>query len=62
MIDVTFKTMPNLQELNTKIKMITGVVEHSLFYKMATEIIVAESLEEVRIVKIKMNYAKVYIH
>jgi len=62
LIDVTFKTMPNLQELNTKIKMITGVVEHSLFYKMATEIIVAESLEEVRIVKIKMNYAKVYIH
>ncbi|WP_313101744.1 ribose 5-phosphate isomerase A [Epilithonimonas sp.] len=28
LINVSFKTMPDLEDLNTKIKMITGVVEH----------------------------------
>jgi len=53
LMDVHFKTLPEPEELNTKIKMITGVVEHSLFYKMATEIVVAENPFKVTILKLK---------
>lgn len=39
--DISFSTIPNLAELNSKIKMIPGVVEHSLFYKIATKAVIA---------------------
>lgn len=41
LVDVYFTRLLPLQELNTKIKMIPGVVEHSLFYQMATRAIIA---------------------
>ncbi len=39
--DIRFPAIPVLAELNTKIKMITGIVEHSLFYRMAKKAIIA---------------------
>jgi len=41
LLDVYFTQLPALDELNVLVKMIPGVVEHSLFYRMATKAIVA---------------------
>jgi ribose 5-phosphate isomerase A len=40
--DIHFEELPLLEVLNTTIKMIPGVVEHSLFYQLATKAIVAD--------------------
>ncbi|MEN0052593.1 MAG: ribose 5-phosphate isomerase A [Mucilaginibacter sp.] len=39
--DIQFGTLPQWQQINTQIKMIPGVVEHSLFYQMATKAVIA---------------------
>jgi ribose 5-phosphate isomerase A len=39
--DIHFSELPDLQDLNTRVKMIPGIVEHSLFYKMADKVIIA---------------------
>lgn len=39
--DLLFEELPEISALNTNVKMIPGVVEHSLFYKMATKAVVA---------------------
>ncbi|SHE61960.1 ribose 5-phosphate isomerase A [Pedobacter caeni] len=39
--DVLFEELPELAVLNIDLKMIPGVVEHSLFYRMATKAVVA---------------------
>jgi ribose 5-phosphate isomerase A len=39
--DIKFTKLPDLKELNTRIKMIPGVLEHSLFYRMATKAVIA---------------------
>jgi ribose 5-phosphate isomerase A len=41
LMDIKFSTLPDLATLNTQVKMITGVVEHSLFYGMAHKAIIA---------------------
>jgi ribose 5-phosphate isomerase A len=41
--DLRFPVLPELAELNSYLKMIPGVVEHSLFYNMATQAVVAGS-------------------
>jgi ribose 5-phosphate isomerase A len=41
LVDIYFNHLPVLEELNIRIKMIPGVVEHSLFYRMATKAITA---------------------
>ncbi|GAA4316943.1 ribose 5-phosphate isomerase A [Mucilaginibacter gynuensis] len=41
LLDVHFKQLPALSQLNTHIKMLPGVVEHSLFYQMASKAIIA---------------------
>ena len=41
LVDLTFPVFPDLNELNSNIKMIPGVVEHSLFYRIATKAIIA---------------------
>jgi ribose 5-phosphate isomerase A len=43
LVDLKFIELPELNSLNTHIKMIPGVVEHSLFYQMATKAIIARS-------------------
>lgn len=40
--DVYFEIMPALQELNTTIKALPGVIEHSLFLQIADTVIIAE--------------------
>ncbi|MDR6339784.1 ribose 5-phosphate isomerase A [Filimonas zeae] len=40
LVEVRFNTLPYLQELNL-LKMLPGVLEHSLFYRMASKAIVA---------------------
>lgn len=42
LLDVYFETMPDLFDLNNKIKLLTGVVEHSLFYQIADHVLVAD--------------------
>lgn len=39
--DIRFTELPELKELNTHIKMIPGVVEHSLFYQLASKAVIA---------------------
>ena len=39
--DIHFADMPQLQHLNTQIKMIPGIVDHSLFYRLESKGIVA---------------------
>ncbi len=39
--DIHFAELPDLQDLNIRVKMIPGIVEHSLFYKMADKAIIA---------------------
>lgn len=39
--DIRFAHVPQWQQLNINIKMIPGIVEHSLFYGMATKAIIA---------------------
>ncbi|MEO7211916.1 ribose 5-phosphate isomerase A [Mucilaginibacter sp.] len=41
LVDVYFNQMPAANELNMHVKMIPGVVEHSLFYHLATKAIIA---------------------
>jgi ribose 5-phosphate isomerase A len=41
LVDVHFTQLKALDELNIQIKMIPGVIEHSLFYHMATKAIIA---------------------
>jgi ribose 5-phosphate isomerase A len=41
LIDVHFSQLPALDQLNIQVKMIPGVVEHSLFYRMAQRAIIA---------------------
>jgi ribose 5-phosphate isomerase A len=41
LVDVFFTELPNPAEINVQVKMIPGVVEHSLFYHLATKAIVA---------------------
>jgi len=41
LLDVYFTQLPALGELNITVKMIPGVVEHSLFYRVATKAIIA---------------------
>lgn len=40
LLDVKFNTLPELKDLNN-VKMIPGIVDHSLFYKLATSAIIA---------------------
>ena len=49
--DLYFPIFPNLRELNTDIKMLPGIVEHSLFYQLAKRAIIASGNE----VKIMSN-------
>jgi len=39
--DIKFPVLPPLAELNVSIKMIPGIVEHSLFYGLATKAVIA---------------------
>jgi len=39
--DIWFTELPEIAALNTHVKMIPGIVDHSLFYQMATKAIVA---------------------
>lgn len=39
--DIHFSELPELKELNVFIKMVPGVVEHSLFYRMAAMAVIA---------------------
>lgn len=39
--DIHFSELPELKELNIFIKMIPGIVEHSLFYRLATRAVIA---------------------
>lgn len=41
LLDVYFETMPDLGELNETIKSLPGVIDHSLFYQIASKVIVA---------------------
>lgn len=41
LLNINFTQLPELDKLNCDIKMIPGVVEHSLFYQMATKAIIA---------------------
>ncbi|MET1054880.1 MAG: ribose 5-phosphate isomerase A [Pedobacter sp.] len=41
LVDIHFSTLLPLDQLNTRIRMIPGVVEHSLFYRMAAKAIIA---------------------
>jgi len=41
LLDVYFTQLPPLPQLNVQVKMIPGVVEHSLFYRMAGKAIIA---------------------
>jgi ribose 5-phosphate isomerase A len=39
--DIYFEELPDLPDLNSRVKMMPGIVEHSLFYKMAGKAIIA---------------------
>ncbi|PWK66343.1 ribose-5-phosphate isomerase [Mucilaginibacter oryzae] len=41
LVDVQFTELPAPENLNTLVKMIPGVVEHSLFYRLATQAIIS---------------------
>lgn len=41
LLDLKFEQLPELNKLNTFIKMLPGVVDHSLFYRMATKAIIS---------------------
>ena len=41
LVNVTFDVLPELAFLNTFIKLLPGVVDHSLFYRLATKAVVA---------------------
>ncbi|AYL95575.1 ribose 5-phosphate isomerase A [Mucilaginibacter celer] len=41
LVDVQFTELPSPEKLNTLVKMIPGVVEHSLFYQLATQAIIS---------------------
>ncbi|MFC0514295.1 ribose 5-phosphate isomerase A [Mucilaginibacter angelicae] len=41
LVDVQFTELPQPAKLNTLVKMIPGVVEHSLFYQIATRAVIA---------------------
>lgn len=41
LVDIYFTQLPDLALLNTQVKMIPGVVEHSLFYQMAHKAIIS---------------------
>lgn len=43
LLDVKFKSAINLEQLNQSVKLIPGVVEHSLFYHLACKALVAEN-------------------
>lgn len=39
--DLRFNRLPDLSSLNTIIKMLPGVVDHSLFFRMAARAVIA---------------------
>ncbi|MGF7038371.1 ribose 5-phosphate isomerase A [Mucilaginibacter lappiensis] len=39
--DIQFSSLPQWQQLNVQVKMIPGIVEHSLFYRLATKAVIA---------------------
>lgn len=41
LVDIYFNELPALSELNTRVKMIPGIIEHSLFYRMASKALIA---------------------
>lgn len=41
LVDVQFAQLPEPAQLNTQVKMIPGVVEHSLFYQLGTKAIIS---------------------
>ena len=41
LLEVYYDTLPELEEIDRKLKMITGVIETSLFYQVATKALVA---------------------
>ena len=41
LVDLRFKQIPELSSLNTMIKMLPGVVDHSLFFRMAGKAVIA---------------------
>lgn len=43
LLDVFFTSLPVLAQLNTQLKNVTGVVETSLFYNLATKAIIADA-------------------
>jgi len=50
LLDLYFTQMPALEQINVQVKMIPGVVEHSLFYRIAGRAIIAgpEGIEVIR--------------
>ncbi|MBK0383921.1 ribose 5-phosphate isomerase A [Pedobacter sp. SD-b] len=58
LIDIRFQTIPDLAELNIKVKMIPGIIEHSLFYGLATKAIIAGK-QGIRIIKPSYERAKI---
>ena len=52
LLDVYFAQMPDLAKLNIQVKMIPGVVEHSLFYRVAAKAIIAGP-EGIKMINVK---------
>jgi len=41
--DVYFRHLPPLNELNNAVSAIPGVIDHSLFYSLATKVLIAKA-------------------
>ena len=50
LLEVYYDTLPELEEIDKNLKMITGVIETSLFYQVATKALVAGE-EGIRVIK-----------
>ena len=50
LLEVYYDTIPELEEIDKNLKMITGVIETSLFYQVATKALVAGE-EGIRVIK-----------
>lgn len=50
LLEVYYDTLPELEEIDKNLKMITGVIETSLFYQVATKALVA-SEAGIRVIK-----------
>ena len=50
LLEVYYDTLPELEEIDKNLKMITGVIETSLFYQVATKALVAGE-DGIRVIK-----------